>query len=214
MAGLKEPVLVLCPINSPEKYKMEEKREVEYEDVNTLVDKIKEGDREAFMTLTSLYQKKVFLLAFSFFRNKEDALDIVQETFLRFYEKVKMFQRGKNFQNWILQIAKNLCVDYYRKNYSKSREWDRNKPIEEMNLPVQNSYDPLSSSDLREIISTCLKKLAEKQRMIFVMRHYNQLKYREIAQILDISLGTAKSLHFKAVQNLRGLMAPYLGRQL
>ena len=214
MAGVKESVLVLCPIKSPEKFKMEEKRAQEHEDVYTLVDKIKEGDREAFMTLTSLYQKKVFLLAFSFFRNKEDALDIVQETFLRFYEKVKMFQRGKNFQNWLLQIAKNLCIDYYRKNYSKSKEWDRNKPIDEMNLPAQNSYDPLGSSDLREIISTCLKKLAEKQRMIFVMRHYNQLKYREIAQILDISLGTAKSLHFKAVQNLRGLMAPYLGRQL
>ncbi|NIM57467.1 MAG: sigma-70 family RNA polymerase sigma factor [Candidatus Aminicenantes bacterium] len=193
---------------------MEEKREVEHEEVYSLVDRIKEGDREAFMTLTSLYQKKVFLLAYSFFRNKEDALDIVQETFLRFYEKVKMFQRGKNFQSWILQIAKNLCVDYYRKNYGKSKEWDRSKPVDEMNLPVQNSYDPQPSSDLREIINACLKKLAEKQRMIFVMRHYNQLKYREIAQILDISLGTAKSLHFKAVQNLRGLMAPYLGRQL
>jgi RNA polymerase sigma-70 factor (ECF subfamily) len=178
------------------------------------VDKIKEGDREAFMTLTRLYQKKVFLLAYSFFRNREDALDIVQETFLRLYEKVRMFQRGKNFQNWLLQISKNLCIDYYRKNYSKSKEWDRSKPIDEMNLPAQNSYDPLSSSDLREIISTCLKKLAEKQKMIFVMRHYNQLKYREIAQILDIPMGTAKSLHFKAVQNLRGLMAPYLGRQL
>jgi len=211
---VKEPVLVLFQRKSPEKFKMEEKREVEHDDVYSLVDKIKEGNREAFMTLTSLYQKKVFLLAFSFFRNKEDALDIVQETFLRLYEKVKMFQRGKNFQNWLLQIARNLCIDYYRKNYSKNKEWDRSKPIDEMNLPVQNSYDPLSSSDLREIISTCLKKLAEKQRMIFVMRHYNQLKYREIAQILDISLGTAKSLHFKAVQNLRGLMAPYLGRQL
>jgi len=99
---VKESVLVLCPIKSPEKFKMEEKRAQEHEDVYTLVDKIKEGDREAFMTLTSLYQKKVFLLAFSFFRNKEDALDIVQETFLRFYEKVKMFQRGKNFQNWLL----------------------------------------------------------------------------------------------------------------
>lgn len=193
---------------------MEEKREVEHEDVYNLVDKIKEGDREAFMTLTRLYQKKVFLLAFSFFRNKEDALDIVQETFLRLYQKVRMFRRGKNFQNWLLQIAKNLCVDYYRKNYSKNKEWDRSKPIDEMNLPVQNSYDPLGASDLRKIISACLKKLAEKQRMIFVMRHYNQFKYREIAQILDISLGTAKSLHFKAVQNLRGLMAPYLGRQL
>lgn len=193
---------------------MEGKREAENEDIYTLVEKIKEGDREAFMTVTRLYQKKVFLLAFSFFHNKEDAMDIVQETFLRLYQKVKMFQRGKNFQNWLLQIAKNLCIDYYRKNYSKSQEWDRKKPIEEMNLPDQSEHDPYRSSDLKSIFSTCIKKLAEKQRMIFVMKHYNQLKYREIAQVLDISLGTAKSLHFKAVQNLRGLMAPYLGRQL
>jgi len=193
---------------------MEGKREAENEDINTLIEKIKEGDREAFMTVTRLYQKKVFLLAFSFFHNKEDAMDIVQETFLRLYQKVKMFQRGKNFQNWLLQIAKNLCIDYYRKNYSKSQEWDRKKPIEEMNLPDQSEHDPYRSSDLKSIFSTCIKKLAEKQRMIFVMKHYNQLKYREIAQVLDISLGTAKSLHFKAVQNLRGLMAPYLGRQL
>jgi RNA polymerase sigma-70 factor (ECF subfamily) len=214
LVRVKEPALVHYLRKSTENLKMVEKREVEHEDVHTLVEKIKEGDREAFMTLTSLYQKKVFLLAFSFFRNKEDALDIVQETFLRFYEKVKMFQRGKNFQNWLLQIAKNLCIDYYRKNYSKTKEWDRNIPIDEMNLPIQEGHDPYRSSDLRGIISTCLTKLAEKQRMIFVMKQYNQLKYREIAQILDISLGTAKSLHFKAVQNLRGLMAPYLGRQL
>jgi RNA polymerase sigma-70 factor (ECF subfamily) len=214
LAGVTELAKVLFLRNSPEKEKMEEKREVEDEDVYILVDGVKEGDREAFMSLTSLYQKKVFLLAFSFFHNKEDALDIVQETFLRFYQKAKMFKRGKNFQNWLLQITKNLCIDYYRKNYSRGKELAWNKPIDELNLPDENSYDPLSSSDLRTIISTCLKKLAEKQRMIFVLRHYNQLKYREIAQILGISLGTAKSLHFKAVNNLRGLVAPYLGRQI
>ncbi|MBL7082991.1 MAG: RNA polymerase sigma factor [Candidatus Aminicenantes bacterium] len=183
----------------------------EQKDIYTLVERIKEGDREAFMTVTSLYQKKVFLLAFSFFRNKEDAMDIVQETFLRLYQKVYMFKRGKNFQSWLLQIAKNLCVDYYRKNYGKNREWQGEKPVDEMNLPVQNEADPFVSSDLKGIFSSCIKKLASRQRMIFVMKHYNQLKYREIAQILDISLGTAKSLHFKAVQNLRGLIAPYMG---
>ena len=193
---------------------MEEKRVEDHEDIYTLVEKIKKGEREAFMTVTRLYQKKVFLLAFSFFRNREDALDIVQETFLRFYQKVKMFKRGKNFQNWLLQIAKNLCIDYYRKNYSKGQERLIRKPFDEINLPIQNEHDPHLSSDLKQIFSVCLKELAERQRMIFVMKHYNQLTYSEIAQILDISLGTAKSLHFKAVQNLRGLMAPYLGRQL
>ena len=193
---------------------MEEKRVEDHEDIYTLVEKIKKGEREAFMTVTRLYQKKVFLLAFSFFRNREDALDIVQETFLRFYQKVKMFKRGKNFQNWLLQIAKNLCIDYYRKNYSKGQERLIRKPFDEINLPIQNEHDPHLSSDIKQIFSVCLKELAERQRMIFVMKHYNQLTYSEIAQILDISLGTAKSLHFKAVQNLRGLMAPYLGRQL
>jgi RNA polymerase sigma-70 factor (ECF subfamily) len=186
----------------------------ENEDVNTLIERIKKGDREAFMTVTALYQKKVFLLAFSFFHNREDALDIVQDTFLRLYQKVHLFRKGQNFQNWLLQIAKNLCIDYHRKNYSKSKDYDREKPIEEMNLALSDEKDPYLSSDLKGIFSECLKKLATKQRLIFVMKHYNQLEYQEIAQILGIALGTVKSLHFKAVQNMRGLVAPYLGRQL
>lgn len=193
---------------------MIKKRVDENEDIDTLIERIKKGDREAFMTVTSLYQKKVFLLAFSFFHNREDALDIVQETFLRLYQKVHLFRKGQNFQNWLLQIAKNLCIDYHRKNYSKSKEYNREKPIEEMNLALSDEKDPYLSSDLKGIFSECLKKLATKQRLIFVMKHYNQLEYQEIAQILGIALGTVKSLHFKAVQNMRGLVAPYLGRQL
>jgi len=186
----------------------------ENEDIHTLIERIKKGDREAFMTVTALYQKKVFLLAFSFFHNREDALDIVQETFLRLYQKVHLFRKGQNFQNWLLQIAKNLCIDFHRKTYSKSKDYDREKPIEEMNLALADEKDPYLSSDLRGIFSECLKKLATKQRLIFVMKHYNQLEYQEIAQILGIALGTVKSLHFKAVQNMRGLVAPYLGRRL
>jgi len=193
---------------------MEATRTLEHEDIAVLLDRIKEGDREAFMTVTRLYQKKVFLLAYSFFNNKDDALDIVQETFLRFYQKVNMFQKGRNFQNWLLQITKNLCIDYYRKNYSKSRKLDSERDIEELNIPAPNSQNSFHSSDLKDIFSDCLNKLSERQRMIFVMKHYNQLEYMEIAQILNIALGTAKSLHFKAVQNLRGLMTPYMGERI
>lgn len=192
---------------------MEQERAKENEDIYALVEKIKEGDREAFMRITQLYQKKVFLLAYSFFQNKDDAMDIVQETFLRLYQKVNLFQKEKNFQSWLLQIAKNLCIDYYRKHHSKNAKFDREVPIEEMNLPAQDSQQCYLSSDLKDVFSSCLNKLAERQRMIFVMKHYNQHKYSEIAQILNISMGTVKSLHFKAVQNLRGLMSPYLGRQ-
>jgi len=183
------------------------------EDISSLVEKIKSGDREAFMTVISLYQKRIFLLAFSFFHNREDAMDIVQDTFLRLHQKIHSFRKGENFQNWLFQIAKNLCIDYYRKNYSKRKEWGIEKDVEEINSSLQSNHDSNLSSDLREIFSQCLKKLAEKQRMVFVLKHYNQLKYKEIAQVMKIAPGTAKSLHFKAIQNLRGLVSPYLGER-
>lgn len=160
------------------------------------------------MEITRIYQKKVYLLAYSYLRNNEDALDIVQETFLRLYQKVNMFRSEKNFQTWLLQIAKNLCIDYYRKNYSRSKDYQSDKNIEEVNVPVQNDQDSHTYCDLKRVFGECLDRLTEKQRLIFVMKHYNNLEYKEIAQILRISVGTVKSLHFKAVSNLRALMTP------
>jgi RNA polymerase sigma-70 factor (ECF subfamily) len=190
---------------------MLEKREISNGEIFTLVEKIKQGDRQAFMTVVRLYQKRVFLLAYSFFHNREDALDIVQETFLRLYQKVQMYEKGRNFRNWLLQIAKNICIDHYRKNQRKRSEWEMDADIGEMNVAAEDDKN-FRSLDLKDIMKRCLRKLTEKQRMIFVMKQYNQLKYTEIAQILGISQGTVKSLHSKAVQNLKAVMAPYLGR--
>ncbi|MFC2166059.1 RNA polymerase sigma factor [Acidobacteriota bacterium] len=192
---------------------MEYQRGEAHDEIYTLVERIRNGDREAFMTVTRLYQKKVYLLAYSYFRNSEDAMDIVQETFLRLYQKVNMYHPDRNFRNWLLQIAKNLCIDYYRKNYVKNKDLKREKSLEELNTPVADTDIYQDSSDLKDIFSECLKRLTERQRMIFVMRHYNNLEYKEIAQILRISVGTVKSLHFKAVKNLRILMTPYLEDQ-
>lgn len=209
MAHLKEPVF--CG-DSSEIARMHTQNRNQLDEINNLVERVQNGDREAFMVLTQLYQRKIFQLAYSYFRNKEDALDIVQETFLRFYQKVHMFQKGRNFQNWLLQLAKNICIDYYRKHHKRDNELRREENIEKVN-PTSNEsshHDP--TSDLKEIFSRCLAKLSDKQRMIFVLKHYNHLHYSEIAQILNIALGTVKSLHFKAVRNLRTLMSPYMGR--
>jgi RNA polymerase sigma-70 factor (ECF subfamily) len=209
MARVNEPEFVE---GKQKKKRMQARGQFDPLNVSGLIERVKKGDREAFMTITRMYQRKVFGLAYSYFHNKEDALDIVQETFLRFYRKAHLFKKGKNFQNWLLQITKNICIDYYRKYQSKNSEWSREETIENLCLASSNHDHDHSSSDLKGILSQCLKKLSEKQRMIFLMKHYNQLQYNEIAQILNIASGTVKSLHFKAVQNLRTLMGPYLGR--
>jgi RNA polymerase sigma-70 factor (ECF subfamily) len=193
---------------------MERKDSAEQVHIRALTLRAREGDREAFKAITRLFQKKVYLLAYSFFRNHEDAMDIVQETFLRFFQKADMFAQEKNFQNWLLQIAKNLCIDHYRKQHKKDREFLVDAEPEEVRLGRSGPVpDPSSASDLKDVFGICLGRLSERQRLIFVMRHYNQLQYTEIAQILNIAVGTVKSLNFKAIQNLKTHMSPYVGAQ-
>ena len=182
------------------------------EDTYALVERVREGDRDAFKTLACLYQRRVFLLAYSFFKNKEDASDIVQETFLRCYQKIHLFDRQQNFQNWILQITKNLCIDWYRRQHSREKRVMGEKSVEELNLSSEtdNRFD--RASDLQTILSEGIETLTDKQRLVFVMKHINNLKYTEISEILNIAVGTVKSLHFKAVQNLRTTLSPHMGR--
>jgi len=190
---------------------MELKRILPSEDTPSLLRQAAGGDREAFKTIVSQYQQRVFLLAYSVLRNKEDALDIVQETFMRLYQKLEAYEPEGDFRGWLLQIAKNLCIDYYRKHYARRREMESDRPLDELVLACSDSDSDPASSDLRHTVSRGLERLAERQRMVFVMKHYNGLDYREIAEILNIRLGTVKSLHFKAVRNLRRLLGPQLG---
>lgn len=189
---------------------MERKEYAPSEDIWTLLERTKRGDRLAFQSIVVLYQQKVFRLAYSILRNKEDAMDIVQETFLRLYQKLGIIEKDRNFESWLLQVSKNLCIDHYRRRH-KERELGSGKSLEDLNLASDEGRNSPASSDLREIFSRGINNLAERQRLVFVMKHYNGLQYREIAQVLDISVGTVKSLHFKAVQRLKGLLGPYLG---
>jgi len=185
----------------------------EYVDIQSLLPKIKQGDKEAFQILTQCFQRKVFQLAYSYLRNREDAMDIVQETFLRLHQKIGLYRQEKNFQNWLLQIARNICIDYYRKRYGKRGGRYLHENIEDVNISNDSDEEGIYSSDFKWIFSECLQKLTEKQRLVFVMKHFNNLDYKEISQILDVALGTVKSLHFKAVQNMKALITPLLGEK-
>jgi RNA polymerase sigma-70 factor (ECF subfamily) len=194
---------------------MEEQRDAEVRAepaaIASLLERIQQGDREAFMTIIRLYQQKVFVMAYSILRNREDALDAVQETFLRLYQKAGLYKPGNSFQGWLLQMAKNISIDSYRKHQKKRREWETSKPLEEIPVAVEDAGTDSAASDLRSAFSRGVDKLAERQKMVFVMRHYNELQFNEISETMRISVGTAKSLHFKAVRNLRKWLAPELG---
>lgn len=187
------------------------RREIAEAEIAALLERVQAGDREAYMTVIRLYQRKVFVLAYSILRDREDALDAVQETFLRLYQKAGLYKAGNPFQGWLLQIAKNVSIDSYRRRRRKKQDWEVSRPVEEIPIAVEDRNGDSPASDLRMAFARSVETLAERQRMVFVMRHYNELPFNEISEAMRISVGTAKSLHFKAVQNLRKRLAPVLG---
>jgi len=190
---------------------MDQERFREPENIGDLVRETGEGSREAFMTIVRAYQQRVFMTAFSICRNREDALDIVQETFLRLHQKAGLFKEGRHFQGWLLQITKNLCIDHYRKNVKKRKELECPTSLDDLHLVAPPDPSASPAAELKDVFARCIDKLAARQRMVFVMRHVNELRYDEISETMNISVGTVKSLHFKAVQNLRKLISPYMG---
>ncbi|OGD23457.1 MAG: hypothetical protein A2Y69_02040 [Candidatus Aminicenantes bacterium RBG_13_59_9] len=193
---------------------MEEQRISPHEDITALLEKAGEGDRQAFKDIVLLHQQKVFLLSYSILKNREDALDVVQETFMRLYQKLDAYEKGRNFKAWLLQIAKNLSIDYYRKHRGRRRDMETDQRIEDLPLAAADYRSNPESSELSRVLARNLERLGERQRLIFVMKHFNGLEYREIAQVLGISVGTVKSLHFKAVRNLKNWLSPQLGMQI
>ncbi len=187
------------------------RREIGEAEIAALLERVQAGDREAFMAVIRIYQRKVFVLAYSILRDREDALDAVQETFLRLYQKAGLYRPGSSFQGWLLQIAKNVSIDSYRRRRRKKQDWETSTPIDEIPIAVEDRAGDSVDSDLRSAFARSVETLAERQRMVFVMRHYNELPFNEISEAMRISVGTAKSLHFKAVQNLRKRLAPVLG---
>jgi len=175
-----------------------------------LILKIKEGDQQAFHELILLFEKKVFRLAWGFFQDRDEAMEIVQETFLKVYEKIDRYDERSSFQNWLLRISKNLCIDAYRKfKHRKTHQQDVFELVEKWGQTAVKSEDRVDSDSFEQSLKEGIAGLSNRQRLVFVMKHYNLLKYQEIAQVLKISVGTVKSLHHRASKSLQKKLAHY-----
>jgi len=174
-----------------------------------LVAEIKNGDKEAFMKLVGLYQQKIFVLAYSMVQEREDALDLVQETFLRLYEKINTYRSGENFSAWLMKIARNICLDFLRRQ--KTRKKESLDQLSPERLDLADGHQDPAHFNPGKLISQAVSCLPARQQAVFILHHYRELKYEEIAEELRISTGTVKSLHYKAVRKLRKLLARQLG---
>jgi len=172
-----------------------------------LIRLVKEGNQPAFTKLIAMYQKQVFRLAYGFFQDKDDAMEIVQETFIRVYQKMDTFDDSGDavqFRKWVHRVAYNLCIDYYRKFKKQRADMKTIYQHDEESRSITNRpEDHLDKSRFQDTLKNSVMRLPKSQKTVFLLKHYNGLKHHEISSMLDLSVGTIKSLYHRSIKNLK-----------
>lgn len=150
-----------------------------------------------------LYGRRIYYAAYSFLHNVDDASDIVQEVFLRAYKNLSSFDTSRSFYPWLYRIARNLCINTVQRASRK----DTALPAEEL-IPARTG-DPAAELLRKEEIEelrTALERLSDKHREIIKLKDFQDCSYAEIAEILDIPIGTVMSRLYAARSKLREVL--------
>ncbi len=182
-----------------------------------LIESFKQGDVTAFNLLAWRWQKPILNFLARLAGSVPEAEDLTQQTFLKVYHKLPGLKEPRKFPSWLYQIALNLAKDYLR--HEKKRPFvSFNRPIGKTGeketefdqvLPDPNARTPeqiLGQQQLQTILSRCLREIREEQRTVILLRFYQGLKFREIAEILHIPDDTAKSRFYSGLKALRDVL--------
>ncbi|NLM96628.1 MAG: sigma-70 family RNA polymerase sigma factor [Halanaerobiaceae bacterium] len=174
-----------------------------------LVQEFKDGSEQAFAELIERFQHRVYNTTLRMLGNREDALDTAQECFIKVYKNIKKFKGDSSFSTWLFRITTNACRDELRKRkrrlpvYTDINSDDENNTIQNISNGSNEPEKITISRDINESIQELVNQLPEDQKLVFILREFQDLSYQEIAEILDISMGSVKSRLSRARRSLR-----------
>lgn len=178
---------------------------------------VRAGDCDAFRLLVERHSRKLFRLAIRLTGNKDDAEDIVQETFLRAYRNLNQFDERAVFTSWLYRIATNYALDLLRAKKTKPAVSLSAQPTEEADATSWlAAADPgpdriAFSGQLQDRIAAAMDQLTPHERTAFTLRHFEGHTTEEIGDALKIGSNAAKQVVFRAVQKMRTALQPFEG---
>ena len=165
----------------------------------SLIAQFQGGDAGAFGVLLEAHQNRVIHMGLQILRNEESALDVAQEVFLRAYEELPRWRGEARFSTWLYRTALNVCFERIRAE-EKQRKIKNSMPEPEL---ASSPETAALGGEVMQAIDAAVRTLPPRQRAIFALKQYNELRFSEIAALLDITEGGAKASYHKALLALR-----------
>ena len=164
------------------------------------------GDEKAFEQLVNKYEQAVFSTIYRYIGNRDDVEDLAQEIFLKVWRNAKKFKGKSKFSTWLYRIVVNHCINYQRKHKRKHVSLDEltDKGITPESMKVTPDWEQKRRV---ELVRNAVSELPERQRMALVLSQFEGRSYREVAEIMKVSLSAVESLIFRGRSSLREKLA-------
>jgi len=181
----------------------------------SLIARFKGGDSTAFEEIVLKYQDRIYNLCRHMLGNTHEAEDAAQDTFLKAYQKLKDFRPEASLYTWLYRIAVNTCLDYKKRPFFESlfKKAGGDEFADEAASDWPSPERLYESKQIGLALHNSIRKLPSKLRTAIVLKEIEGLPYEEIADILEISIGTVKSRISRAREALKGMMKNYIGQK-
>lgn len=182
---------------------------------DTLVARAREGDKNAQGKLVQMWYKRIYNFSYKFFFDHDLAMEVAQKTFISMHRNIDGLQETTRFKSWLYTIAVNYCREELRKRKAtrsvslhdlRPGESEESYRWEASSSRRENPEKQLRHSELSDLLQQCLMELSDEQREVVIMKEYEGLKFREIAETLNISENTVKSRMYYGLDGLKRIL--------
>lgn len=171
-----------------------------------LIQRSLEGEQSAYTQLVNKYRRQVYAIAYRFAKNREEADDLAQDTFIKAYENLSGFRMESSFKTWLFRIATNLSI-----NLTKSGRVSKDSgeiPDKHLFQGESNTLEGLLQDERTRALRTAIGELPPRQKQTLLLKTYRHMSCEEVARVMECSVGTVKANVFNALKRLRTILNP------